>query len=329
MSPRTFLLLVATLATGPLQFAAAQPPADPAWTFSMQWENDSTNPHSDRYYTNGLRIGLTSPTDQVPGFLSRIGHSLLGDGRQRYALELEQLIFTPAGIDAPRPNPRDRPYAGILMGTVSLIQDTETRRSVLNLGLGLIGPAALAEQAQTGWHHLTGNSPPRGWGSQIPNQPVIQLTAERTWRTAPLPVGGLQLDALPAVTIGAGTFRIYGQAGGQVRLGQGLDADFGAPRVRPGLTGTDAYIQTRPFVWYLFAGIDGQVVGWDETLDGLPFGASHHVSRVPLVGELQAGFAMMVHGVRITVMEIAQTQEFSGQRGGLFLFTSAALAFKF
>ena len=59
-----------------------------------------------------------------------------------------------------------------------------------------------------------------------------------------------------------------------VRFGQGLQSDFGAPRVRPGLTGTDAYMATLPFAWYVFAGLDGQAVAWDETLDGLPFASS-------------------------------------------------------
>ena len=177
----------------------------------------------------------------------------------------------------------------MLLGTISLIQDTDTTRTALALGLGVIGPAALGEQVQNGFHDLIGQGSVGGWGTQIGNQPVIQLTAERTWRVPLGGVGGLEVDVLPSVTVGAGTFRIYAQAGGTVRIGQGLQSDFGAPRIRPGLTGTDAYVQTRPFAWYVFAGVDGQAVAWDETLDGLPFATSRHVSRVPFVGEFQAG----------------------------------------
>jgi hypothetical protein len=254
---------------------------------------------------------------------------LLGDGQQRFAVELSQLIFTPLLDNLVIPPPNDRPYAAILMGTVSLIQDTDTTRTALALGLGVIGPAALGRAVQNGVHDLVGQGNIRGWGTQIGNQPVIQLTADRTWRMPLGTLGALETDVLPAVTVGAGTFRIYGQAGGTVRLGQGLQSDFGAPRIRPGLTGTDAYAPTQPFAWYVFAGVDGQAVAWDETLDGLPFGASRHVTRTPFVGEFQAGFTVMAFGVRFTAMQVLQSNEFHGQRNGLFQFSSASVSVKF
>ncbi len=70
--------------------------------------------------------------------------------------------------------------------------------------------------------------------------------------------GRVEIDTLPALTAGVGTVRDYVQAGASIRIGQGLDSDFGAPRIRPGLSGSDAYTPTRPFVWYVFAGADGQ-----------------------------------------------------------------------
>ncbi|MBV9248006.1 MAG: lipid A deacylase LpxR family protein [Acetobacteraceae bacterium] len=321
-------MLLGAIASGAVS-AQEVPKPDPYSTLTVQIENDSTNPHSDRYYTSGLRLGYTSPTGQVPGFLADFGHSLLGDGQQRLAVDLSQLIFTPDDTQASNPPLTDRPYAGILMGTFSLIQDTRDTRTALSLGLGIIGPAALGEEVQNGWHSVIGNTTSKGWGTQIPNQPVVQLTAERTWRLPLARPGGLELDALPELTAAAGTFRIYGQAGAQIRAGQGLDSDFGASRIRPGLTGTDAYAPTRDVAWYVFAGADGQAVAWDETLDGLPFGSSRHVSRVPFVGELQAGFTLIVWGIRLTASQTWQTAEFRTQRPGLFQFTSASLSFKF
>jgi len=114
-----------------------------------------------------------------------------------------------------------------------------------------------------------------------------------------------------------------------VRIGQGLDSDFGAPRIRPGLTGTDAYMGTLPFAWYVFAGVDGQAVAFDETLDGLPFQNTRHVSRLPMVGEFEAGFAIVTHGMRLTATQVVQSNEFRGQTNGRFQFSSVALSFKF
>jgi lipid A 3-O-deacylase len=330
MAARLPILLAAMSVFVPAIGALAEPPPDPSRTLTVQVENDSTVPHSDQYYTSGLRLGYTSPTGEVPEFLANLGHSLLGDGQQRLSAELTQLIFTPHFTGDVNPPLDDRPYAGILMGTVSLIQDTDRTRTALGIGVGVIGPAALGRQVQNGFHKFIGQSQVQGWGTQIPNQPVIQLTAERTWRVPTGRIGSLETDVMPSLTAGAGTFRIYAQAGGQVRIGQGLNSDFGAPRIVPGLTGTDAYVQTRtPLAWYIFLGVDGQAVGWDETLDGLPFGSSRHVTREPFIGEFQAGIAFLIWGMRITGTQVLQTHEFTSQRAGLFSFSSVSLSMKF
>ena len=323
------LLMTSILLGGAMAAASAAPLEDPRHTITFQLENDSTRTGSDDYYTSGGRIAYISPTGQVPEALASLGHLLPGGGQQRFALELSQNIFTPLNDKLANPPLNDRPYAAVLLGTISLIQDTDTTRTALALGLGVIGPGALGKQVQNGFHDLIGQGSIGGWSTQIPNQPVIQLTVDRTWRIPLGGISGLETDVLPSVSAGAGTFRIYGQAGGTLRLGQGLQSDFGAPRIRPGLTGTDAYTPTRPFAWYVFAGVDGQAVAWDETLDGLPFATSRHVSRVPFVGEFQAGFTLMAFGARFTAMQVLQSNEFRGQGNGLFQFTSASVSFKF
>jgi lipid A 3-O-deacylase len=321
-------LLMASLMLGATA-ALADPPPDPSHTITIQLENDSTRPGSDNYYTSGERIAYTSPTGAVPGPLASLGHSLFGEGQQRFALELSQNIFTPLHDKLAVPPLNDRPYAAVLMGTISLIQDTDVSRTALSLGLGVIGPAAMGRQVQNGFHDLIGQGSVGGWGTQIGNQPVIQLTAERTWRIPLGTLGALEGDVLPSVSVGAGTFRIYGQAGETIRLGQGLGSDFGAPRLRPGLTGTDAYTPTQPFAWYVFVGADGQAVAWDETLDGLPFAKSRHVTRNPIVGEVQAGITLMAWGARLTAMQVIQSSEFRHQTNGLFQFSSVSVSVKF
>ena len=328
MNTRAPGLLAAVVCLAAAGAAQAQSAADTSPIITFQIENDSTRPHSDQYYTSGLRLGYTSAPNQLPDFLADSGHALLGDGSQRMAVDLSQLIFTPTNTQRRNPPLRDRPYAGLLMGSLSLIQDTADTRTVLGLGLGVIGPAALGEEVQNGFHTLIGQDDVRGWSTQVPNQPVLQLTADRIWRIEGPRLGALETDALPSLTAGAGTYRIYGQAGAQVRIGQGLKTDFGTPRIRPGMSGTDAYGGAN-FAWYVFVGADGQAVAWDETLDGLPFAGSRHVGRVPFVGELEGGIAVMAWGFRVTASQVLQTTEFRGQRAGLFQFSSLAISAKF
>jgi hypothetical protein len=283
----------------------------------------------DRFYVNGLRLGWTSPTGQVPNFLADLGRTLWGGGQQRIAFDLAQQIYTPAGTSANVPSPFDRPFAGLLLGNFSLLSDTADTRSVLTLSLGLVGPDSGGQELQNGFHDLIGQNHTIGWGSQIPNTPVIEILHERTWRLPMGTVAGLETDALPSLTIGLGDLRDYVQTGVTFRFGQGLDSDFGVPRVRPGLSGGDVFVPTRPFAWYVFAGADGQVVAYDLLLQASPFRGGPHVSEVWDVGEFQGGFAVMAYGMRLTFAYVAQTQEFHGQTGGLHQFGSASLAFRF
>ena len=330
MAFRTIPALAAALLL-PAAAAWAQPKPDTASILTLQDENASIsagNP-TDRLYTNGLRLEWTSPTGMVPGFLADLGHSLWGDGLQRIGAGLSQQIYTPIDTNAVPPNPRDRPYAGYLAANFTLLSDTDAHRSVLTLSLGIIGPGAGGEDLQNGFHDLIGQGHAHGWAYQIPNTAAIELLHERTWRIPLGNVSGLEADFLPALTVGIGDVRDYAQVGATVRIGQGLKSDFGVPRVRPGLSGGDAYTPTQPFAWYLFAGVDGQAVGYDMLLQASPFRSGPHVDAIWDVGEVQAGAAIMAYGMRLTFAYVVQTDEFHGQRGGLHQFGSASLGVRF
>jgi lipid A 3-O-deacylase len=327
-------LLGLALAAAVLPASAQSPPApppDPAAIWSLQVENAaiSTSELADRYYTNGIRLGWTSAEGGAPHFLEWLGQALWGEGQQRIGVDLVQQIYTPAANTVAYPPLTDRPYAGVLMGAVSLIHDGAAARSVLGLGLGLVGPSALGEPVQNGFHTLFGQNHIEGWNTQLHDEPLFQLTGARTWRLPIGTLGGLETDALPEVTVSAGTLRVYGQAGAALRIGQGLDSDYGAARILPGLTGTDVFHPTRPIAWYLFAGVDGQAVASDLTLQGNIWHDSRSVKIIPAVAEMQAGVAVMAYGMRWTYTQVMQTQEFQHQKGGLHQFGSLAMSVRF
>ena len=98
----------------------------------MQDENASISAGTptDRFYTNGLRLGWTSPTGAVPNFLVDLGHTLWGAGQQRIAFDLSQQIYTPDDTqESAIPDPHDRPYAGLLLGNFSLLSDMDDSQS--------------------------------------------------------------------------------------------------------------------------------------------------------------------------------------------------------
>jgi len=327
---------IAVLAAALLLVAAVPARAateyEPGSTWTIQGENDrisTTAGGSDKFYTSGLRLGWTSGTDNVPDFARQAAQVLWGDGTTRISFNLTHQIYSPTNTTRAVPDPRDRPVAGYFAGTLSLLQDTDRSRNVLALTLGVIGPSALGRQVQNGFHKLIRSPLNNGWGGQLPDEPAINLLAERTWRLGLAKAGGLEADILPSLTLGVGTVRNYVQSGFVLRLGQGLDRDFGVARLRPGLTGGDAFAYRPGVAWYAFTGINGEVVARDAFLDGSLWKHSANVRRNWLLGSMQAGVAVIWGSARLSYTQTWQTQSFRGQRGGLFNFGSLALSVRF
>ena len=312
--------------------AQAAPPLDQESIWTLQVENDAVSTQkgtSDQYYTSGLRLGWTSGQDVV-GPVASLGHSIWGGGTSRLSIDIGQSIFTPRATQVSPAPLNDRPYAADLLASFSLVHDSAQSREVLSLSLGVLGPAALGREVQNGFHSIIGDTPNRGWHNQLPDQPIFNLLAQRTLRIPLAQFGPIETDVLPSATLAIGDLRDYAQLGGTLRFGQGLQGDFGTPRIAPGLSGSDAYTATRPFAWYAFAGVDGQAVGYDMTLDGSTFrNGSRDVHRIWDVGEFEGGLAVMAYGLRLTYTQTWQTQEFRHAKGGLFNFGSLALSAKF
>ncbi len=284
---------IALLAATPAR--ADGPRTDPGPIWTVRGENDkfTTLPlGSDKYYTSGLQVGWTSAPNNVPAPLAALGTALFGDGTQRLAFSLSQQIYTPVDTSLANPNPRDRPDAGYLAGTLSLLHDSGDARTTLALSGGIIGPGAGGKQVQNGFHTLIGVALNKGWRYQLPNEPAVELLGERVWRIGLVSLGELQTDMLPSVTAGVGTVRDYVQTGVLLRVGNGLDSDFGPGKIRPGLTGGDAYQATTSLPWYIFGGVDGQAVARDAFLDGNLFSTSRYVAKKALIGEIEAGFGI-------------------------------------
>jgi lipid A 3-O-deacylase len=316
---------------------AALPPPDDGSIYTIRIENDVTGT-TDEYYTAGEQVGWTGPTGLVPGFIADAGHAVLGAGDQRVSIDISQSIFTPSDTQLNPPDPNDRPYAATLLLTGQLIQDTELYRTRVGVQAGVLGPDAGGEIVQNGFHNIIGNTTNKGWDDQLDNRPELNFFVDRTYRV-PLvnlvslpflntaPVG---VDVLPDITGFVGSEMIYAQAGAILRLGQGLQDDFGAGKMMPGATGGDAYNPDSGFAWYAFTGVDGQLVGYNTLLEGNSFSSSGpSVDKVPVVGEFELGLAVIWHGVRVTFSQTWQSHEFITQQGGWFDYGSVAVSARF
>lgn len=320
--------------------------------FTFQVENDVFNRFSptDRDYTNGIRAGWLSPaiTDMpaswvalttVPTFF---GEAPADSVIRRFGVSVGQNIYTPDDIFATQPLYSDRPYAAWLYASFLLQytykshdsktgQDEPVRLDSLQLDFGVIGPAAGGEFVQNNFHHVIGVAQANGWANQLHNEPTLDLSFERRWRTGRTVVFDdpkLEFDFIPRIGAALGNVSIYGDVGGTVRIGKNLRDDFGPTRARPALPGSEAFIGDGGFGWYLFAGVDAMAVGRNIFLDGNTDGQSLRVSHRPFVGEAQAGLAVTWHGVRVTYTQVLRTPEFY-ERNRFTQFGSLNVTFRY
>lgn len=336
------LLLAGPALAQPVRLDAGRPdqapPPDWRGTLSFAVENDMfSRSNSDRNYTNGAQASWRSANADLPRPLAWLDNRLdrwLGPGDVRWGLSVGQTMFTPRDTRARNPDPTDRPYAANLFAGISLSRASERTLTVIELQGGMVGPSAFGRQAQNSFHRLIGVDRAYGWNRQLRDEPVFNLVAERKWRIGLGAIGPLEFEAMPSVTLSLGNGNIYGAVGGLVRMGRGLQADFGPGRIRPALSGSN-YFQPEAnrtgseWGWYVFAGLEGRGVGRDIALDGNTWRDSRRVDSRPFVADAQLGAAVFWRHYRLAYTHVLRSEEFYGQRGGVQQFGSLNLAFRF
>lgn len=284
---------------------------------SLTLENDSFA-GADDGYTNGIRGAYLSPETEIPGWISRAADKIPlfpKVGHKRYSFAVGQAMYAPDDLSRRDLIRDDRPYAGFLYGTVGLLADTGYRLDNLQLTLGVVGPASLAEQAQETVHRTIGGVDPKGWDNQLENEPGFILTYERKWRSIyEINPFGLAVDVTPHLGASVGNIQTYASTGATFRVGYDLPADYGPPLIRPSLPGSDFFVPTQRLGWYLFAGVEGQAVARNIFLDGNTFKDSHSVDKKEFVGGLQTGVAFIYKNMRVAYTHVLRTKEFEGQK---------------
>jgi hypothetical protein len=133
---------------------------------------------------------------------------------------------------------------------------------------------------------------------------------------------------VPALGVNLGNAQTSAAAGVLLRVGRGLAMDFGPPRIRPALSGLGVFRPPEGFAGYLFVGVEGRAVAYDETLDGNRRGY-WDVDRSPLVGELPFGLALAWRGFRLAGTGVVQSETFQEQTRQPHVFGSLNLSFAF
>lgn len=295
-----------------------RPVADDKGIFSLVWENDKFA-GTDRDYTNGVRVSWLSSEENMPRWSRAVANNLplAPEGHKRISLALGQSIYAPENLQSTALVEGQQPYAGWLYGSVGLVSDTGKTLDNVLLTVGVVGPLSGAEETQKFVHRLTDSQDPKGWDNQLDTEPGIILTYERKWRgileATPFGIG---VDVTPHVGVNLGNINTDASVGATFRLGYDLPADYGPPRIRPSLPGSDFFIPAENAGGYLFATVGERAVARNIFLDGNTFEDSPSVDKKTFVSSLQVGVAATYAQTRISYTQVFTSKEYKTQEAG-------------
>ncbi len=295
------------------EWRGGMPPEAFTGALSIYLDNDFMT-GNDNKYTGGLGLAWTSAATETYGrrnLQSKIANAFSflptvnEDGYRTYVqFRLGMEAYTPTDIRALEPPPGQHPYAGVIYVDSSLFSMSEIAGHQFTLRLGFVGPVTGADEIQN-WIHENIDSPlPKGWDTQLKNEPIVNLFYQYNRRLARrAPPDRFGVDLFCSGGAGAGNYYIGANVGVTGRIGFRLPANYG---VTPLLGGTESMVGLEPprkkFQAYAFIGAQGfSVLRWLPT-DGNTFEDSREGNRddwfLSLSGGVVLGYSRVLLSYR-------------------------------
>ena len=289
----------------------AKLPPDPA-TLQLLVENDFFFT-VDRHYSSGVNGLYTTSAGGTPKWMKTIGRLFSSDAEVHATFGAGHNIYTPRSISLATLSAYDRPYAGFLYAIAGIQSITARNFDDLTLTAGVTGPIALGRQFQELIHTVITGPHPARWDTQLTNEPVFVLSYQHTWRRRLGRVANMDVEIYPHLGAAVGTVYTYAAQGLQLRFGDRMPLDYGPSRVLPGIQGSGVFSQPNRLGWYFFAGGELREVARNIWLDGNTFVDSRSVPKIPIVGDLQFGWALVWPNFRVSMTYLWRTREFEKQ----------------
>jgi lipid A 3-O-deacylase len=218
--------------------------------FRFYHDNDFINfrgEGTDEAYTYGNRFDLFYSRRKKPRLLPTAGDSSINIT----GWSLMQMAITPRDISTTAYQPDDYQYAGTLFAVHSLRSYNPVKKYSLHseILLGMMGPAAGAEEGQKLLHRIIHYQQPMGWQYQFDNAPLInvQLAAEKQLWAA-----GKWLEVIGGAQVAAGTMTNSAAIYPLIRIGymhpyfSGFISQYTSPRTMAGRQKWQGYLIGKP-----------------------------------------------------------------------------------
>jgi len=251
---------------------------------SINWSTDSLS----KYEPGSFVGGVANLLDFAPGFDS--------DGEDDHLLfSLIHEMNTPSDITIVDPPLTEQPYSGILLLGTSLYSDRGDWQQTWNLRVGAVGPITQADHLQRAYHQWSGADEPRGWSTQLPNEPIFNIGYVRSdnWFESQL-AGDYDLRLSSIANVEAGTYATALGLGSVVEIGKDLNQTVTSSSLGGGIgsfVGVGAE-PTQSLEVSGFAGVIGYAVGHYLPIDGNVFRDSRSINdREDLVAQFGTGIS--------------------------------------
>ncbi len=289
---------------------------------SLVSENDNyVPPRDDRHYTSGQKLAYGFSRGMQPGWLNWLGRfSMLDANNHEYDIAIGQSIYTPRVFTIPQLIINDRPYAGWLYGEVSVTNRENNTEDQFTASLGVVGPAALGEEAQKFIHSISGDPEPVGWDNQLDNEPAFLLHYRHSWFQKVYQSDRVTMDYVPRLGVSLGNVASELGLGSSLRAGSFLPIRDTPQRIQPGLNASSPRFEARRgrTDWMLLGGFHGRAVLRNIFLDGNTFQDSHDVHRRVLTWDASLGlmltFGQFSHPLALSFTHVWRGKEFDAQR---------------
>ncbi|MES2523112.1 MAG: lipid A deacylase LpxR family protein [Gemmatimonadota bacterium] len=215
------------------------------------------------------------------------------------AFEFSHRIYTPRPNSA-LPLPGERPYAGLLQGSVELVRVTPGHSRLVALDAGVTGRLSLAEQLQNQLHRILDNTPRLGWDAQLPNAAAVSLRYAEGVRGQ-----ATHGRAFTAVDVK------WGALAGNVTNAASAGAEFSA-----GIAGTLPWSPSEPRMeqpgqLYVTVGYQQDAVLHNVLVEGRGTGPGG--VRRPLVGQLEGGVGLRHRHFSAVYKHLIRGREYDAQ----------------
>lgn len=186
--------------------ANASAPTDAAGVLALRVDNDFLV-GTDAQYTSGLAAAYAWPSHRQTS----------ADGSEyarNHVFGMQQAIYTPDKNGGPH----DRPYASTLTAAWTYHVRGPDHLDSWSLIGGVLGPPAMGEQVQNGFHRLFGSDRRLGWDQQVRTRALVNAQYAYLVRGRPWALGTHFVEMAYGGGVAAGNLRDEAQLGLQLML---------------------------------------------------------------------------------------------------------------